>query len=403
MGAVGRQNCESLDAFAALRVPGQTTINPYAGLNPINHTAPRNDRWTVDEDNKLKAALGSSKCKTWEAIADVIPGRTVKQCTNRWYDIVAPSIDLPPSWKDPWTADEDGKLKDAVERYGGKNWDAIAALVPHRSTSGCRVRWHDILASGQTRKECTSASQNGLDTRRMGQRTNWTSDEDNKLRAAFLTHNGKNWAAITEMVPGKTKKQVTNRWYEALGPDTNRSATQKGRWTEDEDIKLKDAVERYGGKNWEAIAALVPRQSTRRCRDRWHNALAPGQTGLQSTSTVEKVLDTGRKGRWTPEEDVALRNAFLAHNGKNWVAVAALVPGRSRKQCWNRWHDALDPSIEREPESTGYWTLEEDNKLKYAVGMLGEMDWDSITFLVTGRVKKQCMNRWYSYLKSKAM
>jgi hypothetical protein len=31
-----------------------------------------------------------------------------------------------------------------------------------------------------------------------------------------------------------------------------------GTWSEDKDIKLKDAVQRHGGKDWGAIAALVP-------------------------------------------------------------------------------------------------------------------------------------------------
>jgi hypothetical protein len=33
---------------------------------------------------------------------------------------------------------------------------------------------------------------------------------------------------------------------------------RRGAWTEAEDIKLKDAVQTHGGKNWEKIAELVP-------------------------------------------------------------------------------------------------------------------------------------------------
>jgi hypothetical protein len=36
-----------------------------------------------------------------------------------------------------------------------------------------------------------------------------------------------------------------------------------GKWAEDEDIKLKDAVETHGGNNWGAIAALVPGRTKR--------------------------------------------------------------------------------------------------------------------------------------------
>jgi hypothetical protein len=33
---------------------------------------------------------------------------------------------------------------------------------------------------------------------------------------------------------------------------------------------------------------------------------------------------------------IKLKAAVQIHGGKNWDAVAALVPGRTRKQCQNR-------------------------------------------------------------------
>jgi hypothetical protein len=35
--------------------------------------------------------------------------------------------------KGKWAADEDSKLKDAVQTHGGKNWKTIAALVLGRT------------------------------------------------------------------------------------------------------------------------------------------------------------------------------------------------------------------------------------------------------------------------------
>ncbi len=50
---------------------------------------------------------------------------------------------------------------------------------------------------------------------------------------------------------------------------------------------------------------------------------------------------TARAGRFTPDEDNKLKDAVQRHGGKDWDAIAALVPGRTRKQCSSRWHDAL--------------------------------------------------------------
>ena len=44
----------------------------------------------------------------------------------------------------------------------------------------------------------------------------------------------------------------------------------------------------------------------------------------------------GFKGKWTPEEDQMLRGAVQAR-GQAWAAVAEHVPGRTRKQCRDRW------------------------------------------------------------------
>jgi hypothetical protein len=56
---------------------------------------------------------------------------------------------------------------------------------------------------------------------------------------------------------------------------------------------------------------------------------------------------SGRTGEWIPDEDANVKDALHIHDGKNWPAVAALVPGRTRMQCCSRWHDALDPRVDR--------------------------------------------------------
>jgi hypothetical protein len=47
---------------------------------------------------------------------------------------------------------------------------------------------------------------------------------------------------------------------------------------------------------------------------------------------------------WTEDEDSKLKIAVQTHGGKDWAAIAALVPSRTKIQCHDRWHNALDPS-----------------------------------------------------------
>jgi hypothetical protein len=46
-------------------------------------------------------------------------------------------------------------------------------------------------------------------------------------------------------------------------------------------------------------------------------------------------------GKWSEEEDIKLKDAVQTHGGKDWVAIAKLVPRRTKKQCWSRWQKLL--------------------------------------------------------------
>jgi hypothetical protein len=114
--------------------------------------------------------------------------------------------------------------------------------------------------------------------------------------------------------------------------------------------QLKDAVQTNGGKYWVTIAALVPGRGERQCWSRW--------------KALDVALTAGSTGRWTEDEDIKLKTAVQTHGGKNWAAVSVLVPGRTVKQCWSRWHHVLNPSIDRTPGRRSTWTEDEGEKLK---------------------------------------
>jgi hypothetical protein len=158
-------------------------------------------RWTAGEDTRLKKAVlvhtHDGETKNWDAIAALVPGRTVSQCCSRWYHALDARIVRTTARKGKWTPDEDDKLRDAVQMHNGKNWFAITALVAGRTKTQCRHRWHDTL----------DARIIGM-TARTGK---WTSDEDDKLKDAVQMHNGENWFAIACLVQGRTKNQCCNR------------------------------------------------------------------------------------------------------------------------------------------------------------------------------------------------
>jgi hypothetical protein len=196
----------------------------------------------------------------------------------------------------------------------------------------------------------------------------------------FGTEYRTNWIAIAALVPGRVENQCRDRWRDALDPRVDQEARRMGTWTEDEVIKLKDAVQTHGGKNWAAIAALVQGRTKRQCNKRWQIFL---------DLSIDKT--NRRMGTWAEDEDRKLKDAVQTHGVNNWVAIAALVQGRTIDQCRDRWRGVLDHRIDR---STGKWTAGEDIKLKDSVQTHGGKNWDVIVALVEGRTKKHCNNRW---------
>jgi hypothetical protein len=242
-----------------------------------------------------------------------------------------PGIGRASGRKGKWSAVEDSKLKDAVQTRGGQNWGGISALVPGRTHNQCRQTWNDALnpnidqASGRTGK--------------------WTAVEDSQLKDAVQTHCDKDWAAISSHIPGRTRIQCQHRWNNTFNPSIGRASARKGKWAEDEDSKLKDAAQMHGDKDWSVVAALVPGRTKTQCYQRWHNELSPsiGQAGGRE------------KGRWTAAEDSKLQHAVQTHGDKDWVTLSALVPGRSKKQCYNRWSTVQGrykaPALGQDPHS----------------------------------------------------
>jgi myb proto-oncogene protein len=98
------------------------------------------------------------------------------------------------------------------------------------------------------------------------------------------------------------------------------------------------------------------------------------------------------------DEDIELKDAVKRHGDKNWETIAALVQGRTRKQCYSRWHDGLGRSIDRLNRCRAEWAEDEDNLLTDVIQTHGGKNWDEIAALDPGRTRIQCCSRWHDTL-----
>jgi hypothetical protein len=107
-----------------------------------------------------------------------------------------------------------------------------------------------------------------------------------------------------------------SRWHHFLIPNVDRA--------EDENSKLKDAVQTYGG--WGAVFTLVPSQMRNQCYRRWYGALDP---------IISRA--NGRTCKWMAVEDskLKLKDVVQTHGGKD-LRLTCLVghPGQGVQVRW---------------------------------------------------------------------
>lgn len=104
--------------------------------------------------------------------------------------------------------------------------------------------------------------------------------------------------------------------------------------------------------------------------------------------SVTRHIGGAKKNKWTPEEDTLLDSATKIYGTENWRRVATLVPGRSGKQCRERWLGHMSPDLVRED-----WLPEEDLVLLQKQQEVGNK-WAKIKESLPGRSTTAVKNRW---------
>ncbi len=149
-------------------------------------------------------------------------------------------------------------------------------------------------------------------------------------------------------------------------------------WKTSDDSKLCSLIYQYGTNNWEVIAKeMNNNKSPIQCLHRWNSIMKPNYI----------------KGPWNVEEDKKLIDWIKTNGPTNWSACAEYIPGRTGKQCRERWINALNPLLKK-----GSWEPEEDYIIFKLFKKLGSK-WSTISNYIDGRTENSIKNRFYSTLR----
>lgn len=223
-------------------------------------TAPRSkqQKWTPEDDVKLRELVRRLGKDQWAAVAAHFPGRDRKRCRERFVNHADPQL-RPRAW----TRQEDVELQ-TRQRELGSRWAELARLLRSRSPEDVKNRFFQLqggLASAneqcrdaQSDIEVNSylAEQTTMPSARAAP-TRWTTTEADTLRALVAAHGATNWLFLASHLPGRTDLQCMQQWFQVLDPAVVKG---KGSWTAAEDALLAANVATLGPK-WTQVGVCA--------------------------------------------------------------------------------------------------------------------------------------------------
>lgn len=293
-----------------------------------------------------------------------------------------------------YSPEEDAALKAAVkeeiERSGPLHrrrgvWTRISNCVPGRSPHSVALRWATISRDPRLTELKTS------ETEIVHFRRPWTPEESKRLLDAVKKEAGDRdllvaarewwfWTRVAASIGGdRTNRSCRQRYMVQL-----KEGRRRGRFSKQEDKEILELNAKMPGDYAEIARAMSTNRSSSAIRDRLMYRLDPH---ISWTS-------------FTEEEDDILRR-HMTNDPGNWRAAARALPGRTTKQCMDRWF-VLMPG-----KTSGAWTAEEDSQLCEIYNALllergqNNFSYGDVAQKMGTRNRKQCYTRHKVLLRSK--
>ena len=103
-------------------------------------------KFNEEEDLRLKNLVNIFGPKKWKRIATMMPGRTARQCRDRYSNYLTPGY-----IQNEWTPIEDDLLFEKFKEYGSQ-WSKIREFFPRRTANSIKNRWNYSVSRRLTQK-----------------------------------------------------------------------------------------------------------------------------------------------------------------------------------------------------------------------------------------------------------
>ncbi|XP_052868875.1 uncharacterized protein LOC128274652 [Anopheles cruzii] len=272
--------------------------------------------WKPDEESRLIEAAARYRCQEWARIAEYVQDRSEYQCFVHYQAHFSP---MAQNKKMPWSAEEDRRLVETVERHRiGNNiiWNKVVEGMPFRNKIQVYNRYRFTLT-------------------RPLKNSKFSAEED-CLILAYVEQYGTDFKSFPEvaLLPGRTVRQVYARYRNTLSYVNKRAS-----WSLAEDERLMRYVEPFladGGAHkisWSDCATALGNHSRLSCRTRYY--------------TIERFLTKHPNARL---EDVPRRDTkklSSAVTNENWRRTIYDIRSSNPAAGARQFYDTLANTAER--------------------------------------------------------
>ncbi|CAJ0877370.1 6029_t:CDS:10 [Entrophospora sp. SA101] len=336
-----------------------------------------NRKYQAEIDNailKIKAKIEKNK----EIQQQIIHLKEHNNNSNVQKEHKESTIYSPPFFVDsngntpPMNATQDGKLRDFSFMQRHFKWNQAERDSLAKAIESQNMRLEALIAMGERR-----SFRDVLNI--------------NKNKLLYNVQN-LDWQEISRQhVVTKNAEECLTQWTTRDHPYVNRSE-----WTAQEISNLYQIAKQKNNRNWQLIAAeLGTNRTAAECFKQYNKQFLEPRKWTQDEDELlvraqclhrwtKRLNPTIRRGRWTEQDDQALKNAVQMYGPGNWVKIQQFVPSRTDVQCRERWVNVLSPDIKKDP-----WTAEEDEKLLQIVKEIGLGKWARVCMCMEGRTDNQ--------------